>query len=384
MSSGRLLVVLVLSTLVACGDDPEPPDSPGPSLPNLSIGESTVGAPFSKTLAAFGGHAPFVYSAQGLPGGIALDTQNGILTGSPTSAGTFDITLTVTDADSRSDQRRYPLLVHEAPRFLTTSLPPASISIPYAVRIEIAGGKAPLAYGFGGGSPPPGFTLDASGTLSANPAVVGTYSFEISITDAHGAVKRAPFTLLVRNAPPVIVTPALPPALVSVPYQFSFLATGGTPPYTWTRLVGSLPIGFGLSSSGELSGTSPSSGTFFFTLGLRDASGQALQKEYSLTVNSQVILTTAALPDAYRGTPYSTSVEASGGAPPYTYSLVSSPLPAACSSAARAPCPAPHPSPAPSASPSVSRTPPSRSPPAPSASPSTSPRASPTPPFAME
>ena len=53
-------------------------------------------------------------------------------------------------------------------------------------RIEATGGRAPLAYAFGGGTTPPGLGIDASGTLSGIPSTAGSYSFEISVTDAPG------------------------------------------------------------------------------------------------------------------------------------------------------------------------------------------------------
>ncbi|HVG63082.1 MAG TPA: putative Ig domain-containing protein [Hyalangium sp.] len=327
MSSVRLLAVLLLATLLACDSDPATPDTPGPALPSTSLGESTAGAPFSRSLAASGGTAPLTYSAQGLPAGIALDPQTGTLAGSPSSPGSFDIAASVTDAAGRSDQRSYPLLVLEAPRFVTASLPPATATVSYAVRIEAAGGKAPLAYGPSGGALPPGLAIDASGTLSGTPSAPGTYSFELSVTDAHGSVQRASFTLEVRHAPPIIATSELTSAHAAREYRFTFSASGGTPPYSWSKIAGELPSGLTLSTEGELIGTPALGGTFSFTLEVHDAQGQSAQKPFSLVVIPPLAITTSGLPEAYRGRPYQAALEASGGVAPYTYSLAGGALP---------------------------------------------------------
>lgn len=63
----------------------------------------------------------------------------------------------------------------------------------------------------------------------------------------------------------------LPDGQVQLPYDDTLSATGGTPPYNWSVVGGSLPPGLGLSSDGDLSGTPTSSGTWQFTAGVGDA-----------------------------------------------------------------------------------------------------------------
>jgi hypothetical protein len=332
MSLGRLPAALLLSTLIACsGGGPAQPDPQGPVLPSASLGQSTVGAPFQRSLAASGGAAPLSYSAQGLPSGIVLDAQTGALSGSPASAGSFDIDATVTDAAGRSDQKRYPLLVLEAPRFVTTSLPPANVNAAYAARIEATGGRAPLAYAISGGAAPPGLVIDGSGTLSGIPSAAGTYAFELSVTDAHGSVTRAQFTLVVRPPPPTIVTTELPSGTVSRAYHFAVVASGGALPHSWSTSSGALPAGLALSTAGELTGTPSSAGTAYFTLEVRDAQGQSAQQAFTLSVADALSITTASSPDGYTGAPYLQTLAATGGRPPYRWALANGSLPAGIS-----------------------------------------------------
>ncbi len=57
-----------------------------------------------------------------------------------------------------------------------------------------------------------------------------------------------------------------------VRYRVTLQATGGTAPYTWTLFKGSLPPGLALKSTGKIKGTPDSSGTFTFTVKVRDSS----------------------------------------------------------------------------------------------------------------
>jgi hypothetical protein len=56
----------------------------------------TVGTPYSFTATATG-TAPIAFAATGLPPGLALNASSGAITGTPTSAGSFDATITATN-----------------------------------------------------------------------------------------------------------------------------------------------------------------------------------------------------------------------------------------------------------------------------------------------
>ncbi|MEU6990160.1 putative Ig domain-containing protein [Streptomyces sp. NPDC046465] len=78
--------------------------APGTGTPRLADpGSQTVyvGRPVSLPLKATGGTAPYTYTATGLPTGLTVHPTTGLITGTPTSWGFRNATLTVTDASGK-------------------------------------------------------------------------------------------------------------------------------------------------------------------------------------------------------------------------------------------------------------------------------------------
>ncbi|MBM7520090.1 ExeM/NucH family extracellular endonuclease [Nocardioides nitrophenolicus] len=81
---------------------------------------TTVDAQVSATLTASGGEEPYSWSATGLPAGVTLSTS-GVLSGSPTTEGSYSVTATVTDDSTpqQSDQVTFTITVGPAPSTLS-------------------------------------------------------------------------------------------------------------------------------------------------------------------------------------------------------------------------------------------------------------------------
>ena len=63
-----------------------------------SLPAAQVGVSYSTSAYAAGGITPYSWSATGLPAGLSINAASGQITGTPTSAGSANVTLTVTDA----------------------------------------------------------------------------------------------------------------------------------------------------------------------------------------------------------------------------------------------------------------------------------------------
>ncbi|MEP7363584.1 MAG: glycoside hydrolase family 9 protein [Acidobacteriota bacterium] len=123
----------------------------------------------------------------------------------------------------------------------------------------------------------------------------------------------------------------LPAATAGEGYQYRWQASGGAPPYLkWEVSAGSLRERLLLdSATGVLSGIPEKPGDSTFTVRVTDSRQAVAEKEFRLATNAAapLLVTTRTLRSAYIGTPYSATLEASGGVQPYHWAIVEGALP---------------------------------------------------------
>lgn len=135
-----------------------------------------------------------------------------------------------------------------------------------------------------------------------------------------------------------IVTPSIPSFAIAsacpllsaakdVLYSNQLEASGGTEPYYWDLISGSLPVGLTLSTAGLISGTPTVIGTSSFTLRAVALLGGTVTKSCQLSVAGVVITTTCPLDDGALNAAYSNQMQATGGTLPYTWSISAGSLP---------------------------------------------------------
>lgn len=305
----------------------------------------SVGILYDHAIAVSGGGGIFTWVVESgaLPPGLSLNVGGGIR-GTPTTVGVFSFTVTVSDTLGAKASAAFTLQITAQPLSVTTpgSLPTASLGVPYSVTLTAAGGAPPYKWS-PGSTMPAGLTLSSSGVLAGTPTEsCANCPFGVSVTDVANNIAYGSFTILI-NPPALSITTSspLPAGKVGVAYTYLLRATGGDPAliYIWLLDSGKLPAGLGLNPNGTIAGTPSVLGTFSFTVLVKTSPAAPRISE---TVKATFALTIAAAPITIDLTssvatidePFGAAISVTGGAQPYSWSLIRGQLPPGLSLAA--------------------------------------------------
>ncbi|MGB9456253.1 MAG: Ig domain-containing protein [Bryobacteraceae bacterium] len=275
--------------------------------PSLAItGEpaasATVGVAYSQAFTASGGGGPSTYTwsvvTGALPPGMTFSAA-GLLSGTPTTLGTFPFTVQVSSQvptiGAVTATQEFSLAVTTASALtITGTLGGGTVGVPYAATLGATGGYGTGTYAFSlaSGALPSSVTLSAGGALSGTPTAAGTFTFTVQVTSTLSSSTASlppltatqSFTVVIANAL-TISTASLPGGMVGTAYSQHLSATGGSTPYQWTVASGALPAGITLdATSGALSGTPTAPGSFTVTIRVTDARQQTATQLFTIAV----------------------------------------------------------------------------------------------------
>jgi len=217
-----------------------------------------------------------VAGVQNLPTPVNVDVLNAVTT---CASAVDQITYIPADQTCRIP----PLAI------TTTTLSNGTTGTAYNATLGATGGAPPYTWALVSGALPTGLNpLSAGGLISGTPTVVGTFNFSVRVTDSVGGTATSVLAITVVSPPLLIATTTLPDGTLTppaTPYSFTFVATGGTPGYTWAITSGALPPGLGtLSVGGVISGTPTTVGTFSFAVKVTDFTAQTATAVVSITI----------------------------------------------------------------------------------------------------
>jgi hypothetical protein len=244
-------------------------------ITTTTLADGTFEDAYSAALAATGGRAPYSWSlaAGSLPGGITLNAD-GTLTGTPTEQGAFDFTARVTDSLANTADQ---------PLNLGVVGPSGTLEVMLALNVPDTG-----QYGNGYGSNEHYTDLYANFTGTGTDLVLQVTGYDVDYADE---------TLVSLNGNPIGYLSVGPNNALNAGDSFVIPAA--------SQLPGANQIHFQVKTAGWIWGVT-----------------NLLLGDPPLEID------TTALADAVYAEAYSTTLEASGGHAPYSWSLAAGALPA--------------------------------------------------------
>jgi PKD repeat protein len=156
----------------------------GPATP----GNKLTGSAFSFTIPESGNPFPsFSLTSGSLPPGVTLNTSTGVISGTPTTAGSYTYGITATNSQGTDLITYTQVISTPAPPTHGPAVPgTAPAGVAFSFTIPESGNPAPT-FAVTSGSLPPGLTLNSStGVISGTPTTPGSYTYTITATNSQG------------------------------------------------------------------------------------------------------------------------------------------------------------------------------------------------------
>jgi Putative Ig domain len=336
-----IVLCIALTMLSACGGggsnntSPVNPPSSALLITTTTIPDGVVGKPYSATLTATGGTAPYTWSTPNpLPQGLIVNSS-GQISGTPTSEFSLVPIFSVTDSSTPMKSATAAIFLTVARELLITTASVAGGHTNVSYSSVIQSNTATVnTWSVSLGQLPPGMQLANPASsqieIAGTTTQAGNYSFSIQAQSTNNPpqVVSQAFTLVV-DSNAAITTAQLPDIIRTVAYSTSLSAVNGTPPYHYVALA-TLPAGLTLSDRGQISGTYNGNGPVPINVPFRvtDSASASTSSTRTLAFNAVNKLTIGnQLFDGVLNQPYNGNLVAVEGRAPYTFSLLSGSVP---------------------------------------------------------
>jgi putative Ig domain-containing protein len=171
---------------------------------NQSSSSGSAIAPLNITATDSDPSQTLTFSAVGLPPGLSISAV-GSITGTPTTAGTYNVTVTATDSTGATGTTGFTWVINPVITNTVTVTNPGAQSSSLNGVVNLANSATdsnPLltSFAWGASGLPPGLVISStSGTITGQPSALGTFSVTISATDSTGSSGSATFNWTIVN-----------------------------------------------------------------------------------------------------------------------------------------------------------------------------------------
>jgi hypothetical protein len=224
---------------------------PGVVITNTLLAFGSIGVPYSQTLVATGGQAPYAWSmgaGGSLPEGLSLNASTGVISGTPLFGSSLTFSVKATDALGLTGFATYTINVLPLLTITTSWLPPIPVGAAYSQVIAATGGQTP--YRWSATNLPAGLSLDpVTGVLAGAISNAGSNTIAVTVTDALQQSATRTLAVLAATTPiPAVTIGGLPatPGFLQQPAITVSIAS----PYS-ADLAGTLTLTFASSVGGD-------------------------------------------------------------------------------------------------------------------------------------
>ncbi len=246
-----------------------PATNPG----NASNGFTGVAYSYSVAASSTTTAATFSLSAGSLPPGLSL-ASNGAITGTPTTVGSFSATIAATNLNPTPTTTVVNFNISLGPPVFTSGgTANGAVGATYTAGSPLYTATAtngPNTFAAPGGLPA-GLTINAStGAITGTPTTAATASYNLTAQNSNTtAILSVSFAI--SNVAPVITSPGPAAGQTGVPFSFQITATNAPNPTGYSAT--GLPPGLTVSSSGLISGTPTTVGSYSPTISASNSTG---------------------------------------------------------------------------------------------------------------